>query len=165
MELTYENIVKWFDTYFSDVYKYQGEISTVPYLKKYFTPDFEFCMYTSSAKNPDKPDSRDELLMTFVHPDFKEKIVPRYYVVDLYQLIVVVQFEIVFSDELTGQSWPAIQASAHYHLALDEKNELVIRKINYWTQVPVSDDIFTLWGQRTSKALTEYAMSFIQSKS
>ena len=35
MDLTYDYISKWFDDYFEDVRRYQGNLETVPNLKKY----------------------------------------------------------------------------------------------------------------------------------
>ena len=47
IEFTYENAVEWFDTYFEDANKNQGPLEVILNLKKYFTPDFEFVMYTA----------------------------------------------------------------------------------------------------------------------
>ena len=52
MECTYENVTKWFDAYFEDVRKYQGNLETVPNLRKYFTQDFELMMYTVPSSGP-----------------------------------------------------------------------------------------------------------------
>jgi len=103
MELTYENILNWFDRYFEDVRKNQGDLNTVPELKKYFAPDLELMMYTSPSAPPVKPMSRDALLLSFVHPGLQEDIVPKCYAVDLKQLIVAVRFEIHFYDKPSGR--------------------------------------------------------------
>ena len=129
MDVTYENILGWFDTYFEDANKNQGPLETVPNLKKYFTADFEFMMYTAPPFFT-PPLSREELLMLFVHPGLHEALRPQYYVVDVKQMIVVVQFEIQFTDEPSGKTWPTKQASAHYHLKLDEAGDLKIKKFN-----------------------------------
>jgi hypothetical protein len=160
MEPTCENISKWFDTYFEDVRKNQGDLETVPNLKKYFAQDFELMMYTAPSPPPRKPMSRDALLMSFVHPGLHEEIVPRYYVVDAKQGIVVVQFEIRFSDAPSGKKWAAIQASAHYHLIIDENKDLKIRRIHYWTEA-LPEDLFEFWARRRDEALTKHALSYI----
>jgi hypothetical protein len=159
MNPTYETISKWFDVYFEDVRKNQGYLKTVPNLKKYFTADFELMMYTAPASTP-RPMSRDALLMSFVHPGLQEDITPRYYIVDMKQMIIAVQFEINFSDKPSGRKWPPIQASANYHLLLDDKNDLKIRKIQYWTET-LPEDLFEIWNKRRDEALTKHAMSFI----
>ena len=46
MELTDENVEKLFNAYFEQVNKNQGPIERVVNLRKYFTPDFMFHMYT-----------------------------------------------------------------------------------------------------------------------
>ena len=161
MEPTYENISKWFDVYFEDVRKSQGDLATVPNLRKYFASDFELTMYT--APSPRVSMSRDALLMSFVHPGLYEEIVPRYYAVDLKQMIVVVQFEIRFSDEPSGEKWAPLQASAHYHLIVDENKDLKIRRIYYWTEA-LPEDVFEFWAKRRDEALTKYAISYINAK-
>ena len=171
MEITYENVAKWFDGYFEDVNKNQGDLEVIPNLKKYFAPDLEFIMYTipplPKASFVTRPMSREGLLILFVHPGLHEGLIPQYYVVDLKKMIVVVQFEIRFSDQVSGKTWPSMQASAHYHLVLDENKDLKIRKIQYWTEAASPDDLallFNLWLKRKDEALTEHAVSYINAK-
>ncbi len=163
MEPTYENISKWFDVYFDDVRKSQGDLETVPNLKKYFASDLELTMYTAPSPPPRKAMSRDALLLSFVHPGLQEDILPRYYAIDVKQMIAVVQFEIRFSDAPSGKKWAPVQASAHYHLAIDENKDLKIRKIHYWTEA-LPEDLFEFWARHRDEALTRYAMSFINAK-
>ena len=163
MELTYENVSRWFDVYFEDVHKSQGDLATVPNLRKYFDADLELTMYTSPSSPPAVLMSRDALLVSFVHPGLFEEIIPKYYVIDLKQMIVVVQFEIRFSDEPSGKKWAPLQASAHYHLEVDESADLKIRRIHYWTEaLPV--DLFEFWGKYREAALTRLATEYINSK-
>ncbi len=166
MEVTYENVVKWFNTYFKDVNKNQGPLELVGSLKKYFTPDFEFMMYTAPPFFK-PPLSREELLMLFVHPGLHEKLTPQYYVIDVERMIVVVQFEIRFTDQKSGKAFPPKQASAHYHLTVDETGDLKIRKIQYWTQSSPPDVVapmYELWNKYKEKALTDLAMDFIKKR-
>ena len=160
MEFTYETVTRWFDAYFTDVRKYQGNLETVSNLRKYFTPDFELMMYTAPGSGPRKPMSRDALLMSFVHPGLQEDIVPHYYAVDLKQMIVAVQFEIHFEDRPSGNTWPPIQASAHYHLAVNESGQLIIRRIYYWTEA-LPAEVFEFWARHREEALTAHAMNYI----
>jgi hypothetical protein len=95
-----------------------------------------------------------------VHPGLREDIVPRYYVIDLRPMIVVVQFEIRFYDEPLEKHWSPIQASAHYHLTQDGNGDLKILRIEYWTEA-IADDVFEVWGRRRTEALTKYAMTYI----
>jgi hypothetical protein len=163
MELTYENVSKWFDVYFEDVHKNQGALETVPNLRRYFDTDLELTMYTSPASPPKRSMSRDALLVSFVHPGLFEEIIPKYYAIDLRQMIVVVQFEIRFSDEVSARKWDPIQASAHYHLLVDENEDLKIRRIHYWTEA-LPADLFEFWGKYREEALTKLATEFINSK-
>jgi hypothetical protein len=163
VEFTYENVLKWFDGYFEDVRNSQGNLDTVPNLRKYFAPELELTMYTAPSPPPRKPMSRDALLMSFVHPGLQEDILPRYYAVDLKRMIVVVQFEIRFSDKPSGKKWPPLQASAHYHLTIDENKDLKIRQIQYWTEF-LPEDIFEIWAARRDAALMAHAMNYITAK-
>lgn len=158
MELTYANISKWFDAYFEAVRKSQANLETVPNLRKYFASDLELTMYTSPSGKLSM--SRDALLISFIHPGLYEEIVPQYYVIDVKQMIVAVQFEILFKDAPSDKKWPPLQASAHYHLTVDESIELRIRKIHYWTEA-LPGDLFELWARRREEALTRYALGYI----
>ena len=163
MEITYENVSKWFDGYFEEANKNQGPLEKVVNLKKYFTQDFEFWMYTAPPfVHP--PLSREGLLMLFIHPGLHEGLVPQYYVIDVKRMMVVVQFEIRFVDETSGTTCPPKQASAHYHLVLDEIGNLKIRKIQYWTQsfaTDVMDSMYKAWNDYKEKALVDLAMKYI----
>jgi hypothetical protein len=163
MEITYEAISKWFDLYFEQVCEAQGNLETVPKLRKFFAPDLELTMHTAPSA-ASRVMSRDALLMSFVHPGLQEDIIPGCYVIDVRQLIVAVQFEIRFHDAPSGKRWNPIQASAHYHLAADEKGNLHIRKIEYWTET-LPADIFEIWAQRRMEALSKHAMTYISAQS
>jgi hypothetical protein len=163
MEWTYENISTWFDAYFEDVRKSQGDLETVPNLKKYFTSDMELMMYTSPSPPPRKPMSRDALLISFVHPGLQEDIEPSCYAIDLKQKIVAVQFEIRFTDKPSGTTWAPLQASAHYHLAVNEDGDLKIRRIYYWTEA-LPENLFIIWAQRRNEALTKHALNYINAQ-
>jgi hypothetical protein len=161
MEFTYEMISKWFDVYFEQVRKNQGNLETVPNLKKFFASDLQLTMHTAPSQSP-MVMSRDTLLVSFIHPGLQEDIVPGYYVIDLKQMIVAVQFEIQFRDEPSSKKWAPLQASAHYHLTADGTGSLQIRKIEYWTEA-LPNDLFDIWAQRRTEALTRHALAFINS--
>jgi hypothetical protein len=160
MEWTYESISQWFDDYFEDVRQSQGNLETVPNLRKYFTADMELMMYTAPSAPPGKLMTRDALLISFIHPGLQEDIEPRCYIIDLKQMIVAVQFEIRFRDKSSDMKWTPLQASAHYHLAIDESGKLKIRRIHYWTET-LPGDLFDIWAKRREEALTKHALSFI----
>ena len=163
MEFTHENAAAWFDSYFASCNKNQGPIETVANLREFFTDDFEFWMYTPPAFVK-TPLSREGLLMTFVHPGLHEALIPNYYVIDVESQVVVVQFEIKFSDEATGKTWPSLQASAHYHLTFDQNQDLKIKRINYWTQSSKADleDLFDLWLGCKQRALEGLATKYFE---
>jgi hypothetical protein len=73
-------------------------------------------------------------------------------------MIVVVQFQLQFSDQPSGKVWPPKQASTHYHLVLDKNNEPKIMKILYFMEhrPPEESDYRKLWEKYREKELAEH---------
>ena len=166
MDLTDENVEKWFNAYFEQVNKSQGPIERVVNLRKYFTRDFMFHMYTPPPFFQ-SPLSRDKFLMLFVHPGLYEAFKLCHYVIDLKRMRAVVQFEIQFVDEISGESFPPKQCSAHYRLELDENKDLKIKEIKYWTESGAPGEVTALpklWIERRGKALTDFAEGFLDGR-
>jgi len=165
MEVTYENVAKWFDGYFKEFNKSAGPLETTPKMQKFYAPDLEFWMYTAPGF-VDPPMSREGLLMNMLHPGLHEELTPQYYVIDLKRMIAVIQFQIQFTDKPSGKVWPARQASAHYHLALDENKELKVKKIQYWTEISLDNDttMMDLWNKYRDEALTKLGNDWIKAK-
>jgi hypothetical protein len=160
MKLAYDEVVNWLDAYFASCNEHQGGPDDVANLTKWFAPDLEFMMYTPpSFVVP--PLSRQQLLMLFVHPGIREHLRPQYYAIDLEKNIAVVQFEIQFVEEPSGRAWPALQASCHYHLVVDDTGTIRIGKIKYWTQSHGPEDdyaaLFEEWAAAKDRALEEFA--------
>jgi len=153
MELTYENVTKWFDDYFKAFDLFAGNLETVPEMQKFFTPDLEFWPFNMPGE---RPNTRADLLRIMVHPGLHEEFTPQGYIVDLENMIVVVKLKLQFNDETTGQVWPAKMASAHYKIILDQKNNIKIKKIEYFTEAALPGDsagMMDLWKQYREKAL------------
>jgi hypothetical protein len=157
MELTYDNIVKWFNEYYAAFDKNAGPLETVPNMEKYFAPDLEFWPYNMAGTT--QPSSREDLLMTMIHPGLHEELTPQEYVIDLKRMVVVVCFQLQFNDEPSGRVWPAKLASCHYHLRQDEEGELKITKIIYFTERASPDEaesqaeMMELWHKYREQAL------------
>ena len=167
MEFTHENAIIWFDNYFAAFNKNAGPLESVPEMMRYFTPDLEFWPYNMAAGSVPRPSSRDQLLMTMVHPGLHEHLEPREYIIDPKRMVVVVQFQLSFTDEVTGAKWPPRQASAHYHLVNDENTGFKIKKIQYFTEASVpettSPTMREIWKKYKDKALEELATNWIKS--
>ena len=162
MTHTRKEIARWLDAYFEAVNSHQGAVESVAELRRYFSDDFEFRMYTSRQRLSDPPLSRDQLLMLFIHPGLLEKLIPRYYVIDVDSQVAVVQFEIRFCDENSGKEWPPRQASAHYHLKPDGSGGIQIGKIQYWTETFTEDfdSMYEQWGRAKEEALDEFGIKY-----
>jgi hypothetical protein len=105
--------------------------------------------------------------MLFVHPGLYEAFRLCHYVIDLKRMRAVVQFEIQFVDEASGESFPSKQCSAHYQLELDENKDLKIREIKYWTESSAPGETTTLpklWIERRVEALTDFAEGFLDGR-
>jgi len=166
MDWTDENVGKWFNAYFEQVNKSQGPIERVVNLRKYFTSDFMFHMYTPPPFFQ-SPLSRDKFLLLFVHPGLHEAFRLCHYVIDLKRMRAVVQFEIQFTDEASGESFPPKQCSAHYRLELNEKKDLKIKEIKYWTESGApgeSTGLPKLWIERRLEAMTEFVEGFLDGR-
>jgi hypothetical protein len=160
MVMTRQQIADWLDEYFATANAKQGDLDTVPEIGKYFADELEFWMYTAPPFLV-PPLSKDELLMTFVHPGLQEDLTPQYYVIDPDTMKAVVQFEIRFRHEASGKAWRKLQASAHYHLRAGTGGALQITKILYWTQSSNPEDdfesMYDVWAQAKLGALSALA--------
>ena len=167
MELTYEKIVEWLESYLKTFNKNAGPIETVPNMQKFFTPDLEFWSYNMA--NAKRPSNREALLMSMVHPGLHEELTPREFIVDMKRMVVVIQFQLQFSDQPSGTQWPPKQASAHYTLTLDENKELKIKKIQYWVEATPPGDQSTLnmrelWAKYKNQALENLGNNWIKAQ-
>lgn len=167
MEFSYENAVKWMDDYFAAFNRYAGPLESIPNLLNFFTPDMEFWSYVFPAGSVPRPSSREQLLMTMVHPGLHEHISPVEYIVDLKQMAVAVQIKLQFTDEPSGKTWPAKQGSAHYYLVPDNETGFKIKKIQFFTEASApettSPTTRELWKKYKDQALEQLAAKWIKS--
>ena len=81
------------------------------------------------------------------------------YVIDLKRMVVVVRFQLQFTDEPSGRIWPPKLASCHYHIKQDENGDLKITKIVYFTERASPDEaeaqaeMMALWHKYREQAL------------
>lgn len=157
MEITYDNLVRWFDEYYEAFNKNAGPLETVPNMEKYFAPELEFWPYNMPGTT--QPSSREDLLRTMIHPGLHEELTPQEYFIDLKRMVVVVKFQLQFNDEPSGKVWPAKMASCHYHLKQDQNGELKITKIVYFMERASPDEVeaqaemMALWQKYRDQAL------------
>jgi hypothetical protein len=131
MEFTHDNVIKWFDEYFKNFNRNNGDPRTIPLMKKYFTPDLQFVSYLLNVK---RPEDRDGLLNSMLHPGLHEELTPKYYVVDAERKAVVVQLGCRFHEDSTGTTTPESLLSCHYYLVQDEKGDIKIQKILFFAE-------------------------------
>jgi hypothetical protein len=158
MKITYDNLVKWLDSYFETFNKYQGTFESVKKIGEYLSPDLEFHAYNLPGG---MTNTRDGLLLSMVHPGLHEHITPHEYLADVKKLIVVIFFEAQFSDIPSGKVWPVRQFSAHYHLGFDDNNELKIKKVYFFSEHrPAEESGYReLWLKYREQALAERRLS------
>ena len=138
MELTHDNVIKWFDEYFNAFNENEGNPETARNMRKYFVPELEF--YSYNVHDEEKPTGREHLVSAIEHPGFHEEFKPQYYVYDEKQKILVAQLQLQFTETSTGTVFPPKMASAHYHLVQDENKDLKIKKILYFVEATSPDE-------------------------
>lgn len=162
---TYNQVKKWFDGYFNAVNECMGPLETVPQIGRFLTPDLQFVMHTAPPFIK-SPLSREEFLLALVHPGLKDRMTPKYYAIDLKQMVTVARIEVRFSDESSGEELTApIQASCHYHFVVDQNDEIKIDLIEYWTESqPAEPRLFEMMVRTKDDALNALALDWLESK-
>ena len=153
MEFTHSNVRKWFEDYFADFNRYNGNPKTVPNMEKYFTKDLQFISYILNVK---RPDDREGLLKSMVHPGLLEELTPEDIVIDEKRKAVAVILRVQFKEESTGILFPAKHNCACYQLVEDKNGELKIREISYFTEhrPPDEPDMKTLMKKYREQTLS-----------
>lgn len=131
MEFTHGNVRKWFDDYFADFNRCNGDPRAVPNMEKYFTEDLQFISYILDVK---RPDDRKGLLKSMVHPGLLEELTPEDIIIDEKRKAVAVILRVQFTEKSTGTVFPAKHNCAHYQLVEDSNGELKIKTISYFTE-------------------------------
>jgi hypothetical protein len=131
MEFTHENIRKWLEEYFQAFNRNNGDPKTVPNMEKYFTPDLEFISYILDVK---RPDTRQGLLNTMVHPGLLEELKPEDFIIDEKRQAVAVILRVQFTEVPTKTVFPAKHNCAHYEFVQDKNGEPKIKRITYFTE-------------------------------
>ena len=153
MEFTHDNVRKWFEDYFADFNRCNGDPKKVPNMEKYFTEDLQFISYILNVK---RPDDREGLLNSMVHPGLLEELKPEDMIIDEKNKAVAVVLRVQFREESTGTVFPVKHNCAHYHLVQDESGELKIKEISYFTEhrPPDEPDMKSLMKKFREQALS-----------
>ena len=131
MEFTHNNIRKWFENYFTEFNVCNGDPKKVPNMKKYFSEDLQFISYMLNVK---RPDDREGLLNTMVHPGLLEELNPEDIVIDEKNKAVAVILRVQFKEESSGTVFPPKHNCAVYNLIQDDNGDPKIRRISYFTE-------------------------------
>ena len=152
MKFTHGNVRKWFDNYFDDFNRCNGNPKLVPNMEKYFTEDLQFVSYILNVK---RPDDREGLLKSMIHPGLLEELSPLDMIIDEKHKAAAVILRVQFKEEATGILFPVKHNCALYTLIEDKNGELKIRKISYFTEhrPPEEPDMKSLMKKYREKAL------------
>ena len=153
MEFTHDNVRKWFEEYFAEFNRCNGDPVKVRDMEKYFTEDLQFISYILNVK---RPDDRTGLLNSMVHPGLLEELKPEDIIIDEKNKAVAVILRVQFKEESTGTVFPAKHNCAHYQLVENSSAGLKIRKISYFTEhrPPDEPDMKTLMKKYREQALS-----------
>lgn len=138
MEFTRENIQKWFEDYFTEFNVCNGDPEKVPNMEKYFSEDLQFISYFPGVK---RPDDRQGLLNTMVHPGLLEDLKPEVMAIDTDNQTVAVILQVQFKEEATNTIFPAKHNCAVYNLVYDQNSELKINRISYFAEHRAPDEV------------------------
>lgn len=152
MEFTHDNIQKWFYDYFAEFNKCNGNPKKVPNMAKYFTEDLQFISYILDVK---RPDDREGLLNSMIHPGLLENLEPEEMLIDQKNKFVAVILRVQFKEESTGTLFPLKHNCAVYHIINNKDGNLKINKIIYFTEhrSPEEPDIKNLMKKYREQAL------------
>lgn len=152
MEFTYDNVQKWFHDYFAEFYECNGDPEKVPNMAKYFTEDLQFISYILDVK---RPDDRNGLLNSMIHPGLVESLEPEEMVIDQKNKSVAVILKVQFKEESTGTLFPVKHNCAVYNVINDKDGNLKINKITYFTEhrSPDEPDMKSLMKKYREKSL------------
>jgi hypothetical protein len=131
MEFTHDNVRKWFEGYFAEFNKCNSDPKKVPNMKKYFTDDLQFISYMLGVK---RPDNREGLLNSMVHPGLLEDLNPEEIIIDEKNKAVAVNLRVQFKEVPTDTLFPAKHNCALYQLIDDNSGSWKIKKISYFTE-------------------------------
>ena len=152
MEFTYENVLAWLKEYFNTFNQNNADPAKVPVMEKYFTEDMQFISYIVGVK---RPDNREGLLNSMIHPGLYEELAPEDIMIDVQRKAVAVIIKVQFRDKTTGTVFPPKHNCAHYEFLHDDAGELKIKKITYFTEhrPPDEPDMKTLMKKYREQAL------------
>lgn len=151
MELTYDNILKWFKDYFKTYSKYGQKPETADRMKEFFAPDLRFIPYIAGIGGPEGGfRSRDEFIQTAKsHPSWYERLIPDDITIDERRKVAVVLFRMEVVDTKKNEVVIKKSALAHYELILDENKTIKIKTIRFFWEVmpPGVKEFYEIFGR------------------
>ena len=153
MEFTRDNIRKWFEDYFAEFNECNSDPQKVPNMTKYFTEDLQFISYFPGVK---RPDDREGLLNSMIHPGLLEDLQPEEMVIDVENKYVAVVIRVQFKEIPTNTLFPEKRNCAVYQLVGDTISNLKISKISYFAEqrAPEEVDMKTLMRKYREQSLS-----------
>ena len=153
MEFKYDNVRKWFEDYFEEFNECNGDPQKVPNMEKYFTEDLQFISYMVGVK---RPDDRQGLLNSMIHPGLLEDLKPEVMVIDEHSKSVAVILRVQFREVPTDTLFPAKRNCAIYQLVDDGKGGMKISSISYFAEhrPPEEIDMKTLMKKYREQSLS-----------
>jgi hypothetical protein len=145
MELTYDAIVKYLKDYFAAFNAFGQDPKTINKMDDYFAPDLEFNPFVAGIGHVKGREEWYRVLLS--HPSGYEHLTPEEIVVDMKRLMAVVLIKAEISDSKTRELLVTKRYFVLYPLAIDEKNTLKIKKLQFfWEVLPPGameiDDVF-----------------------
>lgn len=133
MELTYENIVKFFEDYFPAYNAYAQNPETTYHMHDYFAEDLKFNPYVDGLEHTTSAD--EFLAIMSSHPSSYETIIPEDIIIDEKRAVVCVLARTEVTDRNTGQVVVRKHYLPRYQLILDENGNIKIQSLVFFWEV------------------------------
>jgi hypothetical protein len=133
MELTYDNILRFFQEYFPAYNAYAQNPDTTYRMFDYFAPDLEFNPYVHGLEHTTS--AKEFLDIMSSHPSSYETIIPEDIIIDEKRAVVCVLSRTEVTDRNTGQVVVKKQYLPRYQLILDENNTIKIKGLVFFWEV------------------------------
>jgi hypothetical protein len=131
----YAHIAAFMAEYFPTFSEYGQDPATVDVMHDFFVPDLQFFGYMGSSTGPLTFSNRDAFLAYDVsHPWAYERLTPLDMTIDERRKMVFAIIAFEFVERASERVLVKSLGAAQYHLTLDEKSTIKIKRILYFPQ-------------------------------
>ena len=145
MEITYDNIVKYYEEYFEVFNNHGQSMDSVHDMDRFYAPEFAFKPFVATIKGCN---SREEWYRVVTgHPAGHEHLEMEDIIIDMKRLVAAILIKAEISDPETHEVKVAKHYFGRYPMKIDENGDLKITALEFfWEVLPAGameiDDVF-----------------------